>query len=65
MDNPLQLLSSNTQALYTDLLDDNKYGPGNIPHYAINKTRFPNLIKTLNKESNIGTVNGFYPYIIA
>ena len=37
------------------LLNDNKYGPGNRSHWAITKTRFPNLIKALSKEPNMGT----------
>jgi hypothetical protein len=35
-------------------LDDNKYGPGNRPHWALSRTRFPNLIKALNTEPNMG-----------
>ena len=37
------------------MLNDNKYGPGNRPHWALNKTRFSNLIKALNKEPDMGT----------
>jgi hypothetical protein len=37
------------------VLDDTRYGPGNIPHWALNKTRFPNLIKALNQEPDMGT----------
>ena len=36
------------------LLDDNRYGPGNRPHWA-NKIRFPNLIKALNQEPDMDT----------
>ena len=38
----------------TILLNDNRYGPGNRPHWALNKTRFPNLIKALNEEPDMG-----------
>ena len=36
-----------------NVLDDNKYGPGNEPHWALNRTRFPNLIRALNMELNM------------
>ena len=36
------------------VLNDNRYGPGNRPHWALNKTRFPNLIKALNEEPDMG-----------
>ena len=45
----------NTVAKRRSVLDDNRYGPGNRPHWAINKTRFPNLIKALNKEPDMVT----------
>ena len=38
-----------------NLLDDNRYGPGNRSHWALNKTRFPNLIKALNQEPDMST----------
>ena len=40
--------------LNESLLNDNRYGPGNRPHWALNKTRFPNLIKALNEEPDMG-----------
>ena len=36
------------------LLNDNRYGPGNRPYWALNKTRFPFLIKDLNKKPDMG-----------
>ena len=51
----------NTVAKRRSVLDDNKYGPGNRPHWAINKTRFPNLIKALNQEPDMGTRNQVLP----
>ena len=36
-------------------LDDNKYGPGNRPHWALRRTRFPNLIRALNTEPDMST----------
>ncbi len=44
----------NTVAKQRSVLNDNKYSPGNRPHWALNKTRFPNLIKALNKEPDMG-----------
>ena len=44
----------NTVAKRRSVLNDNKYGPGNRPHWALNKTRFPNLIKALNEEPDMG-----------
>jgi hypothetical protein len=46
--------SVNTVAKRRSVLDDNKYGPGNRPHWALSRTRFPNLIKALNTEPNMG-----------
>ena len=37
------------------LLDDNRYGPGNRPHWALSRTQFPNLIKALNTELDMDT----------
>ena len=44
----------NTVAKQRSVLNDNKYGPGNRPHWALNKTRLPNLIKALNTEPSMG-----------
>ena len=44
----------NTVAKRRSVLNDNRYGPGNRPHWALNKTRFPNLIKALNEEPDMG-----------
>ena len=38
-----------------DVLDDNTYGPDNRPHWVLNKTRFPNLIRALNLEPDMDT----------
>ena len=37
------------------VLDDNRYGPGNRPHWALSRTRFPNLIRALNTEPDMDT----------
>ena len=44
-----------TVAKQRSVLDDNRYGPGNRPHWAISRIRFPNLIKALNMEPDINT----------
>ena len=35
----------NTVAKRRSVTDDNKYGPGNRPHWALNKTQFSNLMR--------------------
>ena len=45
----------NTVAKRRSVLDDNRYGPGNRPHWALSRTRFPNLIRALNTEPDMDT----------
>ena len=44
-----------TVAKRRSLLDDNRYGPGNIPHWALSRTQFPNLSRALNTEPDMNT----------
>ena len=45
----------NTVAKRRSVLDDNRYGPGNRPHWALSRTRFPNLMRALNTEPDMDT----------
>ena len=47
--------SVNTLAKRSSVLDDNRYGPGNRPHWALSRTQFPNLIRALNTEPDMNT----------
>ena len=49
------LLPVKTVAKQRNVLDDNKYGPGNRPHWALSRTRFPNLSRALNTEPYMDT----------
>ena len=44
-----------TVAKQRSVFDDNKYGPGNKPPWALSKTRFPYLIKAVNLETDRDT----------
>ena len=44
-----------TVAKRRSVLDDNRYGPGNRPHWALSRTRFPDLIRALNTEPDMVT----------
>ena len=45
----------NTVTKRRRVMDDNIYGPGNRPHWALSRTRFPNLIRVLNTEPDMDT----------
>ena len=45
----------NTVAKRRNVLDDDRYGPGNRPHWAFSRTRFPNLSRALNTEPDTNT----------
>ena len=45
----------NTVAKQRSVLDDNRHGPGNRSHWALSRTRFPNLIRALNTEPDMDT----------
>ena len=47
--------SVNPVANQRSVLDDNRYGPGNKPHWALSRTLFSNLIRALNTEPNMNT----------
>ena len=45
----------NTVAKRRSVLDDNTHGPGNIPHGALSKIRFPNLSRALHLKTDTNT----------
>ena len=48
-------LPVNTVAKQRSVLDDNIYGPGNRPHWALNRTRLPNLSWALKRKPDMNT----------
>ena len=45
----------NTVPKRRSVLDDNRYGPDNRPHWALSRIRFPNLVRALNTELDMDT----------
>ena len=45
----------NTVAKQRSVLDDNRYVPGNKPHWVLSRTQFPNPIRALNTEPYMNT----------
>ena len=55
VNNKSSLPPVNTVAKRRSVLDDNKYGPGNRPHWALSRTQVLNLIRALNTEPDMNT----------
>ena len=49
------ILPVNTVAKQRSVWDDNRYSPGNRPHWALSRIQFPNLIRASNTEPNMNT----------
>ena len=49
----------NRLAKQRNVLDDNSYGPGNIPHWAPSRTQFPSLSRALNTEPDMNTISNY------